>query len=70
MECKCHTVTVGPEICVKMFIFKVDVQFAHVETKCSLVKLSQRKNVTADVSSGSKCHNGQNMGGRNVKALG
>ncbi len=26
------------------------------------------KNVTVDVSSGSKCHSGRNVGGRNVKA--
>ncbi len=68
MVCKCHTVTFRPEICVKMFIFKVDVQSDHVETKCSWVKVSQGKNVTVDVSSGSKCHSGRNVGGRNVKA--
>ncbi len=65
---KCHTVTVRPEICVKMFIFKVDVQSDHLETKCSCVKVSQGKSVTVDVSSGSKCHSGRNVGGRNVKA--
>jgi hypothetical protein len=68
MVCKCHTVTFRPEICVKMFIFKVDVQSDHLETKCSWVKVSQGKNVTVDVSSGSKCYSGRNMGGRNVKA--
>ncbi len=57
-----------PEICVKMFIFKVDVQSDHLETKCSWVKVSQGKNVTVDVSSGSKCYSGRNVGGRNVKA--
>ncbi len=67
MVCKCHTVTFRPEICVKMFIFKVDVQSDHLETKCSWVKVSQRKNVTVDVSSGSKCYSGRNVGGRNVK---
>ncbi len=60
--------TFCPEICVKMFIFKVDVQSDHLETKCSWVKVSQGKNVTVDVSSGSKCYSGQNVGGRNVKA--
>jgi hypothetical protein len=70
MVYKCHTVTNGPEICVKMFIFKVDVQSDHLETKCSWVKVSLGKNVTVDVSSGSKCHSGQNVGGRNVKAPG
>jgi hypothetical protein len=30
--------------------------------------VSQGKNVTVDVSSGSKCHSGRNVGGRNVKA--
>jgi hypothetical protein len=30
--------------------------------------LSQGKNVTVDVSSGSKCHGRLNTGGRNVKA--
>jgi hypothetical protein len=59
----------SPEICVKIFIFKVDVQSVHLETKCSLVKLSQEKNVTMDISSGSKCHSGRNVGGRTVKAL-
>jgi hypothetical protein len=68
IESKCHTVTVGPEICVKMFIFKVDVQSVHLETKCSQVKLSQGKNVTVDVSSGSKCRGGRKVGGRKVKA--
>jgi hypothetical protein len=29
-ESKCHTLTVRPEICVKMFIFKVDVQSVHL----------------------------------------
>jgi phage FluMu protein Com len=67
MVCKCHTVTFRPEICVK-FIFKVDVQSDHLETKCSRVKVSQGQNVTVDVSSGSKCHSGRNVGGRNVKA--
>ncbi len=66
--CKCHTVTVRPEICVKMFIFEVDVQSDHLRTKCSWVKVSQGKNVTLDVSSGSKCHSGRNVGERNVKA--
>jgi hypothetical protein len=61
-------VTVRPEICVKMLIFKVDVQSDHLETKCSWVKVSQGKSVTVDVSSGSKCHSGRNVGGRNVKA--
>ncbi len=60
--------TFRPEICVKMFIFKVDVQSDHLETKCSWVKASQGKNVTVDVSSGSKCHSGRNVSGRNVKA--
>jgi hypothetical protein len=69
MVCKCHTVTFRPEICVKMFIFKVDVQSDHLETKCSWVKVSQGKNVTMDVSSGSKCYSGRNVGGHNVKAL-
>ncbi len=68
IESKCHTVTVRPEIWVKMFIFKVDVQSILLETKCSQVKLSQGKNVTVDVSSRSKCHGGRNMGGPNVKA--
>jgi hypothetical protein len=58
---------VRPEICVKMFIFKEDVQSVHLETKCTRVKLSQGKNVTVDVSSGSKCHCGRNVGGRNIK---
>jgi hypothetical protein len=43
MVCKRHTVTLRPEICVKMFIFKVDVQSDHLETKCSWVKVSQGK---------------------------
>jgi hypothetical protein len=30
--------------------------------------VSQRNSVTVDVSSGSKCHSGRNVGGRNVKA--
>ncbi len=68
MVCKCHTVTFCPEICVKMSIFKVDIHSDHLETKCSWVKVSQGKNVTVNVSSGSKCHSGRNMGGRNVKA--
>ncbi len=68
MVSKCHTVTFCPEICVKISIFKVDVQSDHLETKCSWVKVSQGKNVTVDVSSGSKCHSGQNVGGHNVKA--
>ncbi len=68
MVCKCHTVTFHPEIYVKMSIFKVDVQSDHLETKCSWVKVFQGKNVTVDVSSGSKCHSGRNVGGRNVKA--
>jgi hypothetical protein len=51
-----------------MFIFKVNVQSVHLETKCSQVKVSQGKNVTVDVSSGSKCHSGRNVGGRNVMA--
>jgi hypothetical protein len=51
-----------------MFIFKVDVQSDHLEAKCSWVKVSQGKNVTVDISSGSKGHSGQNVGGRNVKA--
>jgi hypothetical protein len=68
MVCKCHTVTFCPEICAKMFIFKVDVQSDYLETKCSWVKVSQGKNVTVDVSSGSKCYSGRNVGGRNVKA--
>jgi hypothetical protein len=68
MVCKCHTVTFCLEICVKMSTFKVDVQSDHLETKCSWVKVSQGKNVTVDVSSGSKCHSGRNVGGRNVKA--
>ncbi len=58
--------TFRPEIYVKMFIFQVDVQSNHLETKCSWVKVSQGKNVTVDVSSGSKCHSGRNVGGRNV----
>jgi hypothetical protein len=70
IESKCHTVTAQPEMCVKMFIFKVDEQSVHLETKCSRVKLPQGKNVTMDVSSGSKCHGGQNVGGRNIKAPG
>jgi hypothetical protein len=41
MVCKCHTVTFRPEICVKMLIFKVDVQSDHLETKCSWVKVAQ-----------------------------
>jgi hypothetical protein len=61
-------VTFRPEICVKMSIFKVDVQSDHLETKCPWVKVSQGKNVTVDVSSGSKCHSGRNVGERNVKA--
>jgi hypothetical protein len=51
-----------------MFIFKVNVQSVHLETKYSQVKLSHGKNVTVDVSSGSKCHGGRNVSGRNVKA--
>ncbi len=51
-----------------MFIFKVDIQSDHLETKCSWVKVLQGKNVTVDVSSGSKCYSGRNVGGRNVKA--
>ncbi len=47
--------------------FQVDVQNVHLETKCSWVKLSQGKNVTVNVSTGSKCHGGQNVGGHNVK---
>jgi hypothetical protein len=43
IESKCHSVTVRPEICVKMFMFKVDVQSVHLETKCSWVKFSQGK---------------------------
>ncbi len=62
------TLTFRLEICVKMSIFKVDVQSDHLETKCPWVKVSQGKNVTVDVSSGSKCHSGRNLGGRNVKA--
>jgi hypothetical protein len=69
MVCKCHTVTFCPKFCVKMFIFKVDVQSDQLGTKCSWVEVSQGKNVTVDVSSGSKCHSGRNVGGRNVKAL-
>ncbi len=68
MVCKCHTLTFRPEICVKMFVFKVDVQSDQLGTKCSWVKVSQGKNVTVDVSSGSKCHSGRNVGGPNVKA--
>jgi hypothetical protein len=68
MVWKCHTVTFRPESCVKMFIFKVDLQSDHLETKYSWVKVSQGKNVTVDVSSGSKCYSGRNVGGRNVKA--
>jgi hypothetical protein len=68
MVCKCHTVAFCPEICVKMSIFKVDIQSDHLETKCSWVKVSQGKNVTVDISSGSKCHSGRNVVGRNVKA--
>jgi hypothetical protein len=68
MVCKCHTVTFRPEICVKMFIFKVDVQSDYLETKRSWVKVSQGKNVTVDVSSGSKCHSGRNVCERNIKA--
>ncbi len=30
--------------------------------------MSQGNSVTVDVSTGSKCHSGRNMGGRNVKA--
>ncbi len=30
--------------------------------------MSQGNSVTVDVSSGSKCHSGRNVGGRNVKA--
>jgi hypothetical protein len=51
-------VTFCPEFCVKMFIFKVDVQSDQLGTKCSWVKVSQGKNITVDVSSGSKCHGG------------
>ncbi len=43
MESKYHSVTVRLEICVKMLIFKVDVQFVHLESKCSRVKLLQGK---------------------------
>ncbi len=60
--------TFRPENCVKMSIFKVDVQSDHLETKFSWLKVSQGKNVTVDVSSGSKCHCGRIVGGRNVKA--
>ncbi len=52
MVCKCPTVTFFPEICVQMFIFKVDVQSDHLETKCSWVKVSQGKNVTMDIQVG------------------
>jgi hypothetical protein len=31
--------------------------------------MSQGNSVTVDISSGSKCHGGQNLGGCNVKAL-
>jgi hypothetical protein len=48
--------------------FKVDVQSDHLETKCSWAKVSQGKNVTVDVSSGSKYYSGRNVGGRNIKA--
>ncbi len=68
MVFKCHTVTFRPEICVKMFTFKVDVQSDCLEAKCSWVKVSQGKNVTMDISSGSKCYSGRNVGGCNVKA--
>ncbi len=68
IESKYHNVTVNPEICVKMFIFKVDIQSVHLETKCSRVKLSQGKKVTLDVSGGSKCHSGRTVVGRYVKA--
>jgi hypothetical protein len=68
MVCKCHTETFRPEICVKMFIFKVAEQSDHLETKCSWIKVSQGKNVTVDISSGTKCHSGRNVGGRNIKA--
>ncbi len=68
-ESKSHTVTVCPEICVKRFFFKVDIQSVFLQTKCSWVNLSQGKHVTVDISSGSsKCHGGRNLGGRNVKA--
>jgi hypothetical protein len=30
--------------------------------------VSQGNSVTVDVSSGSKCHSGRNVGGRNVKS--
>jgi hypothetical protein len=30
--------------------------------------VSQGNSVTVDVSTGSKCHSGRNVGGRNVKA--
>ncbi len=66
----CVNVTLGhfTQKSVKMSSFKVDVQSDHLETKCSWVKVSQGKNITVDVSSGSKCHSGRNVGGRNVKA--
>jgi hypothetical protein len=51
-----------------MFIFKVDVQSIHLETKCSQVKLSQGKNVTLDVSGRSKYNSVRTAGGRNLKA--
>jgi hypothetical protein len=66
MVCNCHTVTFRPDICVKMFVF--NVQSDPLETKCLWVKVSQGKNVTVDISRGSKCHSGRNVGGRNVKA--
>ncbi len=36
--------------------------------KCHRGIVPQGNSVTVDVSSGSKCHGGQNVGGRNVKA--
>jgi hypothetical protein len=36
--------------------------------KCHRGIVSQGNSVTVDVSSGSKCHSGRNVGGRNVKA--
>ncbi len=43
--------------------FKHDNRF-----KCHRGIVSQGNCVTVDVSSGSKCHCGRNVGGRNVKA--
>jgi hypothetical protein len=48
---KCHNVTFRPEICVKMFIFKVDVQSDHLHCRDQMF---MGQSVT-----GEKCHHGR-----------